>query len=78
MTVKQDSTGVQAVLTGAAGVYVELRNARLTGFLQVLRDPFTDLEIEDELRLPGQFRWLVLAGRTVHHRRRLVEARLAE
>jgi hypothetical protein len=39
VTVKQDSTGVQAVLTGAAGVYVELRKARLTGFLQALR-PF--------------------------------------
>ena len=32
-------------------MHVQLSKASLTGFLQVLRDPQTALEIEDELRM---------------------------
>jgi hypothetical protein len=51
LDIRQDSEGIHAVLTGAAGMYVELHKAALTGFLQALRDPLTDLEIQDELRM---------------------------
>lgn len=51
LDIRQNSEGIHAVLTGAAGVHVELSKASLTGFLQVLRDPLTALEIEDELRM---------------------------
>jgi hypothetical protein len=51
LDIRQGSEGIHAVLTGAAAVYVQLSKASLTGFQQVLRDPQTALEIEDELRM---------------------------